>query len=1182
MLLSKNLLRLGWAQRWYFGLAALLGIAGGAISIWQARIFSQIIGQVFLDHFGLEKVGGILVILLGVMLLRACLLGGQEVFSSIGAFHLKLELRKKLTAVLPKMDFSQRNKEAAGELSQTYLDGVDALEAYFGQYIPQVFLAGFVPPLILIAVFIIDPLSGVVFLITGPLIPVFMRLIGEVANQQTHRQWKKLSILSAFLLEAIQALPMLKRLGITDSFVEKVAEKGSAYRQATLEVLKVTFLSAFVLELLTTLSTAVVAVQVGLRLLYGWIPFEQALFVLVIAPEFYLPLRQLGLRFHAGMNGVSSGERILHILNQEDNPSVAKDLEINPSPPAPQKIQTELKKGITFKQVTFQQPDRGVILEDIHFKLQPGEITVLMGESGSGKTTLVHLLLRFLNPTNGKILVGDLSLETFNLKEWWDCIAYLPQNPYFYHGTIFENICLGNPNIPLEKVIAAAKMANAHAFISALPNGYQTIIGEGGVGLSAGQAQRIALARAYLKNAPLLILDEGSANIDSESLDTILDSLIRYKDNRIILIITHQSQVAEIADKRFRLDKNFMENDEYKLSGVNKQSGDRLSDESLEDGGETFEISSFSKNDYLSESAALVKHPLLRLVRFLFPLWNWVTLAIILSVAAILSNVGLMYTSAYIISFAALQPSIAYLQVAIVGVRFFGISRGVWRYLERLISHRVTLDLLTRMRVWFYQALEPLLPNLFLSYPSGDLMSRLLGDIAALEPFYVRAIAPFLTAIVVGCVISLAFVRILPFASILLVILFLIAGLVLPFIYERVSEKFVAQMSELRGELNARLVNLIQGLGELLVNHRFPYFEERIHQLAGAFGRSHLNFGLLNSSQFFLMNGLAYFAMWGILWIAIPEVVSGRLAGVILAGIGLAVYVSFEAFMGLPNAGQVLANSRQAAGRLFELSDQAIKPKEVEQLFIKENSRLDFEFKKVTFSYQQVFPIDGEPSNHNTLPPAVEDIDIVIPFGKHIGIIGPSGSGKTTLLNLLMGLYPAQQGEILVNGRELNNIDLVSLRRNISSSGQDDFFFHDTLESNLCLLNPHASKSQVEAVLKAACLEELVNSLPDGLNTVIGEQGKQLSGGERKRVLIARTLLRDAPIYIFDEPFAQLDETTARLVLQNILHWCAGKTLLIVSHLYWGFDALDEIIVMDRGRVVQRGRFSEIDHSFIR
>ncbi|MGB9640577.1 MAG: thiol reductant ABC exporter subunit CydC, partial [Anaerolineales bacterium] len=568
-------------------------------------------------------------------------------------------------------------------------------------------------------------------------------------------------------------------------------------------------------------------------------------------------------------------------------------------------------------------------------------------------------------------------------------------------------------------------------------------------------------------------------------------------------------------------------------------------------------------------------------VRFLSPLWNWVTLAIILSVAAILSNVGLMYTSAYIISFAALQPSIAYLQVAIVGVRFFGISRGVWRYFERLISHRVTLDLLTRMRVWFYRALEPLLPNLFLSYPSGDLMSRLLGDIAALEPFYVRAISPFLSAIVIGFVMSLAFIRLLPLASVMLVILFLVAGILLPLIYEWISEKFVSQIRPLRGEINARLVNLIQGLGELLVNHRFPYFEERIYQLSNAYGRLHLNYELLISSQTFLMNGLAYFAMWGILRITIPEVTSGRLAGVILAGLGLAVYVSFEAFMGLPNAGQILAISRQAGGRLFELSDQANKPREVPRFFIEENSPLEFEFKKVTFAYRPMFRNGGASHKLHSLSAAVKDIDILIPFGKHIGIIGASGSGKTTLLNLMMGLYQAQQGEILVNGREMQQIDLVTLRRNIASSGQDDFFFHDTLENNLLLLNPHASKSQVEAVIKAACLEELVNSLPDGLNTIIGEQGKQLSGGERKRVLIARTLLREAAVYIFDEPLAQLDEATGRLVLQHILHWCAEKTLLIVSHLAWGLDAMDEIIVMDNGRVVQRGPFSEINHYLI-
>ncbi len=1184
MQLSRNLLRLGWAQRGYFALAALLGIVGGISSIWQANAFSQVIQQVFILHFGIEEVRWGLISLLVVMLCRALLMGGQEAFSAIGVYHLKINLRQRLSSVFPRIGVTQVGKETTGELAQTYLEGVDALEAYFGQYIPQVLMAAWIPPIILIAVFLIDPISGVFFLVTGPLIPFFMGLIGDVANQQTQRQWQKLSTLSAFLLEAIQALPVLKRLGITAEFVEKLAQKGDAYRKATLQVLRVSFLSALVLELLTTLSTAVVAVQVGLRLLYGSIPFEQALFVLVIAPEFYLPLRLLGQRFHAGMSGVAGGERINQILQMSDAASNELELEKTLLHHTRQiEIIENIHQGIYFDQVGFTQPERGQILENIQFKLEPGEITVLTGESGSGKTTLVNLLLGFIKPTQGKIYIGSLPLEKINLEDWWNEIGWVPQQPYFFLGTIYENLCFGNSAVTQDQVNEAAQLAHADEFIMRFPLGYQTVIGEGGIGLSAGQAQRIALARAYLRKPHLLILDEGSANIDAQSLTAILRSLTETKADRITLLVTHQPQVMAVADKILQIEKTQLGeirqkkisdslelNQKYNLSLENLESFDQ------EDSNYQLESLAYPQSFPSPISAEGSKHEISRLIQFIKPLWGWVFLAVTLSVAAILSNVGLMYTSAFIISSAALQPSIATLQVAIVGVRFFGISRGVWRYFERLISHRVTLDLLNRMRVWFYQALEPLLPKLFLRYPSGDLMSRLLGDIAALEPFYIRVVSPFLSALVIGIGLPL----ILSFFNLKLafwlLILFGFASLGCPFLYQGLSEKFVGRISELRGELNSSLVNMIQGLGELLVNRTYPRFENRTNKLAQNYGQVQLRFALLLSSQAFLMNGLAYFGMWLTLWVTIPQVKQGQISGTILAGLGLAVYASFEAFMGLPNAAQVLVNSRKAAGRLFELSDQneLLERKFLQTISVQ--TPLAITFENVSFSYPVELSNKEIDHQRPIFLPALVDINLQIPYGQKVAIVGASGAGKTTLLYLMMGLFFPDQGKVRMNGVDLEDLDLVSLRKNIASSGQDDFLFHDTLESNLCILNPNATPIQIEKALQAACLEDLVTALPEGLNTIIGEQGKQLSGGERKRVLIARTLLRDASVYIFDEPLSQLDEKTACQIVHNIVTWTDQKTLIWISHLDWGLEEMDEIVVVDNGQIIKKGKIQDI------
>jgi ATP-binding cassette subfamily C protein CydD len=404
-------------------------------------------------------------------------------------------------------------------------------------------LSALVPVTILVVVFPLDWLTGLVFVLTAPLIPLFMVLIARQAEKETDRQWRLLSRLSAHFLDVLQGLTTLKRFGRSIEQAGTIRRVSDQYAQATLRVLRIAFLSALVLEILATISTAIVAVQIGLRLMYARMAFVDALFILILAPEFYLPLRQLGASFHAGMDGISAAERIFSLLE-------------TPAQAGGEGKAFSFEQGIEFKRVSYAyQEGERPSLEAVDFSLKPGQTTALVGVSGAGKTTIARLLLGFLHPDHGQILVGETPLDEIDLEAWRENISWVSQFPYLFHDTIEENIRLGKPEAGLDEVIAAARQTNSDSFIRGFPDGYQTVVGERGARLSGGQAQRIALARAFLKDAPLVVLDEPGASLDPESAELLQEALARILPGRTTLMIAHRLSTIRQADQIIVLDQ---------------------------------------------------------------------------------------------------------------------------------------------------------------------------------------------------------------------------------------------------------------------------------------------------------------------------------------------------------------------------------------------------------------------------------------------------------------------------------------------------------------------------------------------------------------------------------------------------------------------------------------------------
>jgi thiol reductant ABC exporter CydC subunit len=536
--------------------------------------------------------------------------------------------------------------------------------------------------------------------------------------------------------------------------------------------------------------------------------------------------------------------------------------------------------------------------------------------------------------------------------------------------------------------------------------------------------------------------------------------------------------------------------------------------------------------------------------------------------ATIASSIGLLTTSAFIIAMAALHPSIAVLQVPIVGVRFFGIARGLFRYLERYTSHQVTFRLLARLRVTFYRALEPLAPARLMDYHSGDLLSRVIGDIEALENFYVRGLAPPLIAAIIMLGMTLFMASFAPALGWALLFFLLAAGVGLPALSRTIGRRTGQRLVEQRAALNAALVDGIQGLPDLLAFNQEQHQIDKIDVLGLELGALQQRMASLNGLQAALSSMLTGLALITTLVIAIPLVNNGAIEGVFIAVLALATLTSFEAVQPLPLAAQYLEKDLSAARRLFEIIEAEPEVAEPAQP-LAPPTEFSLEIRDLCFSYPQIpeaFSLDG--------------VSFHLPQGKRLAIVGASGAGKTTLLNLLLRFWDFEKGQILLGGQDIRHYSPEELRARIAVVPQNAYLFSASVRENLLIARPDASQEQLIAAAKQAQIHDFIQSLPQGYDTWIGDQGLRLSAGERQRLAIARAILRESPLLILDEPTANLDPLTEREVLRALDFIMQERTVLMITHRLVCVAPLtgkmDEILVLSQGKVIERGRHTDL------
>ena len=1072
-----------------------------------------------------------------------------------------------------------QHKERHGDVIHMLTDGLEQVDAYVARYIPQILYAIMIPLIMGIAIVDTLPIIGIILIITVPLIPFFMILIGKQADRLNKEQWERMSFLSGHFLDVLQGITTLKLFGRAKDQIKVIGRLSEEFKDSTLRVLRVAFLSALVLELVSTISTALIAVYLGLTLLDGEISFFSAFFILLLAPEFYTPFRQLGAAFHTGMAGKTS------ILKYEEFMNRQPSLPIGGQSQLKGKVQAIEIKDLTF---TYEDSENGV--QHISLVAKRNSPIMLVGESGAGKSTIAHIIGGFLTVPKGSVTIDGLDLCDIDIEWWRQQITYVSQHPHIMKGTLRDVLSFGM-NVSDEEIIEACKEVQLLDVINRQQDGLDTVISEGGLGLSGGERQRVALVRAFLRKGQVLILDEVTAHLDVKTEAIISSAIKRLMDNKIVIIIGHRLQTMHWASTLYVLKHGrIIQQGSYaKLLAVDGYFKDLVTSglgefsSTIEEQLKTEKSFSLEHREEIDNSICVdnqdayvlgqdtIQTPEVSTSKTGIQGWKllftvlspakWsLVLALIFTFLTVFMNVGLLTVSAWLLASAALQPGLTYLSLAIVGVRFFGVSRAVCRYFERYTSHRMAFQGLYGLRVWFYAHLEPLAPAILKRFGAGDMLGRIMGDIEVLQFFYLRTLIPPAAAIALTILVAYGVSTIDNSLVAPIVLAAFILGLVLPLVVYAHNKQSLTAIGPQQGEYKSLLSDTMDSLedvisygNEQLVYDRIQHMMSTVDANKGIIERG------MNLGNTLFLGGVQITVV--IVAILAANALTGAWASVMVAVAAIGTQAWFEALQPMIAAVHHGAESKVATSRLIALADEPIPVVEpnAPKPF---NANREITFTDVSFGYDA----------HRRI---YEHLRLDIKQGQSITIVGASGSGKTTLFNMLERLYD-YSGSIHVGDVELKDISIDTWRNALGTITQDTYIFHASFEDNIRLARPDASEADLEYAIDCASLRSVVERLPDGIHTIVGSGGHGLSGGERQRVALARLFLRKPQVVLLDEPLEGLDQVTRKALHRDLMEYVQDKTCLYITHQLEGLEHMDRILFMDKGQIIEDGTYEEL------
>jgi ATP-binding cassette subfamily C protein CydCD len=1169
-------------------LAAGFGLLATAAGVLRLSVQGVALARLFAGAAFSDVVPWLLAVV-ALPLLRLTFITLQQLVGHHTAALMKVRLRARIYAHLLDLGPGSLGTRRTGDVLVAAVEAVEQLDVYFGRYLPQLVVSFVAPVGIFCLMAWIDVPSALLFLAFVALALLAPNLFRTRTNITSVERRRAYDDLAAEFVDAIQGLPTLKAFGQGRRTGEDLARRSWSLFEATMSVLALNIAEGGVSNVAMLLGAAVTLSWGAIRVESGDLGLAPLMILLFLGAEVFRPIRELRQLRHQNLLAMASAISIFDLLDTRpvvtdpDQSTMARGTTIEPF--------------IALRDVTFTYPrgatdaTRQPALNGVSCAVPVGGSLAIVGPSGAGKSTIVSLLMRFFDPQRGTVSIGGHDLRTMTRAQVRDQIALVSQDTWLFHGTVAENLRIARTDASDADLVRACTAAGAHDFVSGLPDGYGTIVGERGLRLSGGQRQRLAIARALLKDAPILILDEATAHVDAENEAIIQASLAEVMQGRTTIVIAHRLSTVSQCDQVVVLDRGHVVEtgspaDLRQRNGafarlvaaqevahlVVDAAEPRLTQvtiKQLDTGPERSTVATTTNHAAVEDtgpddaSVIEVGRRLLLLVR---PQWVRLSVTLISGLLGAASSVALGVTSGILAGAADVSGMSDTVATLAIGVPIIAVVAASLAWFESWISHDMAYRLLCEMRIALFARLERLAPAYLLGRRTGDLTSMMTGDVETVESFFAHAIAPAFVAVLVPG-FALAVLAANSWILALVLVPFLVAVGLSPYLIGRRTDQIGNRLRAQTGLVNAHVADSVQGLREVLAysygTRRLAEITRQSEALTGlqvAYGRQ-LGFqaGMIEGTQAF--GGLAVLAVGG--WLSTQGAIRAT-------DLPLLTMLAFTCFGPIAQISQVAKELQGAFGsgrRLFRVHDAPVAVDDGPGL------RLAAEIP----SHQAVLAFDGVTFAYEPgLPPALSNVSFAIRPGETVALVGQSGAGKSTVAHLALRFWDPQAGTIQILGHDARMDTLDNLRGRMAVVTQDIYLFRRTVRENIRLARPDATDADVEDACRRAQAHQFIEALPDGYDTRLAERGASLSGGQRQRVALARALLRETPILILDEATSHLDAANETSVRDAFVTASAGRAVLIIAHRLSTIRNADRIVVLHAGRIAEVGTHADL------
>ena len=1169
-------------------LAAVLGLIAVGAGVSRLAISGVVIYRVLAGEASFSTLALPLSTIAALIVTRSLFQYWQNAVSHHTANIVKIKLRHEVYEHALKLGPGYFDRNRTGDVVLTLVEGIERLETFFGQYLSQIIVSAIAPIAIFAYMVTLDIYIALIFLAFAFLTLAVPALFQRWNRISSFKRRKSYGDLGSDFLDSVQGLATLKAFGQSKNRGRDLAKRAHQLYRSTMGVVAANGVTSGA-SIFFMATGAAVALAVGaVRVSNGEMELRPLLIVLMLGVEVFRPMRELTNLYHQGMAVLSSSQSVFGIIDEPVSVLESESAADRPDP--------EITPEISFEGVTFGY-DGGhrSALHDVSFELRKGETLGVVGASGAGKSTLVWLMYRFYDPQAGSIKLGGRDLRDLPLSTIRDNISVVTQDTYLFHGTVADNLRFGKPDATPRELEEAARAANAHEFITHLPQGYDTVVGERAVRLSGGQRQRLAIARALLKDAPILLLDEALSSVDAENESVIQAALDRLMENRTTLVIAHRLSSIINADRILVLDEGrdveigthtelIAADGTY--AGLMRQQTHMGVDEAAPSAAEMARpdvpvahlpdlshLTAGHGHHHAPPSRTSTEHDevnirsltvwmrlfgLVRPVRFQF----LGTLA--LGMVHHGSVIVLGALSALLVGAVFRDESLTTLLILVCVVAPLS---SLLFFLETWQAHDMAYRLMARMRIDLYEKLEPLAPAYMVRRRSGDIVSVVGGDVETVEFFFAHAISPMIVAVLIpgGLLVALAVIS-WPIAAALAP--FLVAVAVSPFFANTRIERLGNEIRGRMGDIHAFMVDSIQGMREISAFGRGADRNNELSEKGWAYAGHLVRFQKSQAFQIGFMEAMMGLGSLAVLATGVWLVLDGQLPRTQLPLVSVLALASFSPVMELARTMKQMMETLASSRRILAIHDESVPVRDGPGVTDGDDERLSatpsIEFQKVAFTYSE-----GDPQ-------ALADVSFGIGSGQTVAIVGRSGAGKTTIAYLMMRFWDPNRGDIVLQSNRLDEFRLDDIRGRMALVAQDTYLFNDTVRENIRLGRQDATDTEVEEAARQANAQEFIESFPDGYDTRVGERGMQLSGGQRQRVAIARAILKNAPVLILDEATSHLDaisEATVRDALDRLME---GRTTVVIAHRLSTIRNVDNILVLEQGQVVEQGTHEQL------